>query len=63
MAPILKLSEHDQKKELEFELQYLKSLTTKQRFEMMLKKTKEMISLLEKSGHRKPFESIRLQYV
>ncbi len=57
--PILKLRKHNEKKEIEFELKYLKSLSVKQRFEMMLKKSKEMINLLEKSGHRKPFEIIK----
>ena len=59
MTSILKLKRHNSKKEIEFELKYLKSLTVKKRFEMMFKKTKEMISLLEKSGHRKPFEIIK----
>ena len=59
MAPILKLNQHDPKKEIEFELRYLKSLSTRQRFEMMFKKTRELVRLLEKSGHRKPFEIIK----
>jgi len=56
MAPILKLNKHDAKKEMEFELKYLKSLSVKKRFEIMFKKTKEMINLLARHGHRKPFE-------
>ncbi len=58
MSPVLKLREHDEKKEILFELKYLMSLTTRQRFEMMMKKSKEIKDLLEKSGHRKPFEII-----
>ncbi|MFH1201788.1 MAG: hypothetical protein V1674_02730 [Candidatus Omnitrophota bacterium] len=54
MATILKLSRHNAKKELEFELRFLKSLSVKKRFEMMFNKTKEIVGLLEKSGHRKP---------
>jgi len=59
MAPILKLNQHNLKKEIEFELRFLKSLTVRQRFELMFKKTKEIVSLLEKSGHRRPFEIIK----
>ncbi len=59
MSPILKIEKHDERKELLFELKYLMSLTTRQRFEMMLKKSREVRELLEKSGHRKPFEVIK----
>lgn len=59
MSPVLKLREHDEKKELLFELKYQMSLTTRQRFEMMTKKSKEIKDLLEKSGHRKPSEIIK----
>lgn len=59
MSPILKLKRHNEKKEIMFELKYLLSLTTEQRFEMMFKKTNELRMLLEKSGHRKPFEIIK----
>jgi len=31
----------------------------RERFEMMFQKTKEIVGLLEKSGHRKPFEVIK----
>ena len=56
---ILKLSRNNPKKELDFEIHYLSSLSVKQRFEMMLKKSREMVALLEKSGHRRPFEIIK----
>jgi len=59
MRAILKLKRHNARKEIEFELKYLKSLTVKKRFEMMLKKTREMVNLLEKSGHRRPSEIIK----
>lgn len=59
MAQILKLRQDNTKQEREFELKFLKSLSVRQRFEMMFKKTKEMINLLEKSGHRRPFEVIK----
>lgn len=56
---ILKLSQHNEEKEIEFELEFLRSLSVRQRFEMMLKKTKEMINLLEKNGYRRSFEIIK----
>ena len=59
MAPVLKLNRHNSKKELEFEIRYLKSLSIKQRFYLMIKKTKEIVDLLEKSGHRRPFKIIK----
>ncbi|MBL7196600.1 MAG: hypothetical protein ISS47_00720 [Candidatus Omnitrophica bacterium] len=59
MAPILKLKRHNTKKEIEFELKFLKSLPLKKRFEMMFKKTKEIVDLLEKNGHGRPFEIIK----
>ena len=59
MAPILKLNRHNREKEIEFELRYLKSLSVRERFEMMSKKTKEIINLLEKNGHRRSFKVIK----
>lgn len=57
--PILKLDKHDEDKEIEFELSYLTSLTTRQRFQLMLTKTKEMLSLLRKNEYRKTTEVIK----
>lgn len=57
---VLKLDKYDEDKEIEFELDYLASLTTKQRFQMMFAKTKEMISLLAKpNANRKVTEIIK----
>lgn len=50
---ILKLSKDDEDREIEFELNYLLSLTTQQRFQMMLKKTQEVRNLLGRSGYRR----------
>ena len=50
---ILKLERHDEDKEIEFELDYLMSLTIRQRFEMMFTKTREILNLLGRTdGHR-----------
>ena len=59
MTRVLKLNQHNTKKEIEFELRFLGSLSVKQRFAMMFQKTKEMLNLLEKSGHRRTFEVIK----
>ena len=59
MSPILKLDHDDPERELEFELEYQRSLTTEQRFEMMLMWMKYLNEMLEKYGHRKPFEIIK----
>ena len=57
---ILKVDRHDEDKEIEFELDYLTSLTTRQRFQMMFTKTREMLSLLKKSNaNRKITEIIK----
>lgn len=51
---ILKLDKYNEKKEIDFELDYLTSLTTRQRFELMFRKTKEMLSLRKnKNANRK----------
>lgn len=47
---ILKLDKHNEDKEIDFELDYLTSLTTNQRFQMMLAKTREMLSLRKKTN-------------
>ncbi len=48
---ILKLDKHNEAKEIEFELDYLASLTTQQRFELMFRKTQELLNL---RNRRKP---------
>lgn len=59
MNSILKLDRHNEKLEITFELKFQMSLTTRQRFEMMFKKTEEMKKLLKKSGYRKASEIIK----
>lgn len=57
---ILKLDKHDEDREIEFELDYLTSLTTSQRFELMFEKTREMLGLREKkNAHRTETEIIK----
>jgi len=56
---ILKLDKHNEKKEIEFELDYLASLTTRQRFELMFRKSREMQRLLKRNKRRKVTEVIK----
>jgi hypothetical protein len=56
---VLKLAKHDEAKEIEFELDYLLSLTTKQRFEMMFRKSRQMVSLLRRNGRRRTTKIVK----
>ena len=53
MTRVLKLDDHDEEKEIEFELSWLLSLTIQERFKLMQAKTHELIELLEKNGHKR----------
>jgi hypothetical protein len=57
--PVLKLEKDDENKEIEFELRYLKSLTTKERFLIMQKKSDEIKKMLRKRGYRRPTEIVK----
>lgn len=59
MKAVLKLSDHDEEKEIEFELEWLLSLTVEQRFVLMFRKSRELIQLLEDNGHRRPDQIIK----
>jgi len=56
---ILKLSQSDEERELEFELNYLASLTFEERLEMMRRKSRVMLRQMVEHGYRKPFEIIK----
>lgn len=56
---ILKLEKDDEEKELNFELNFLRSMNTQQRFELMFRKSREIMKMLSKNGYRKPFEIIK----
>jgi hypothetical protein len=56
---ILKTRTHNERAEIEFELNYLASLTTRQRFEMMLQKSREMASLRKRHGSRRTTQIIK----
>jgi hypothetical protein len=56
---ILILKDRDEKKEIEFELNYLSSLSVSQRFLLMQTKSQELKSNLVKNGHRKTPQIIK----
>jgi hypothetical protein len=57
--PILITEKDDFERESDFELDYLLSLTTQERFKMMLDKSIMMAKLLEQNGHRKADKIIK----
>jgi hypothetical protein len=59
MSPILKLAHNDEKRELEFELDYLQSLTTEQRYALMFQRSREMMERMIRHGHIPAFEIIK----
>jgi len=56
---ILKLAADDPDRELEFELAWLRSLTTRERFDLMFRKSREIAEVMLKHGHRKPVEVVK----
>ncbi len=58
MSPVLVLDHDDEEKELEFELAFLRSLTTQQRFDLMFQRSREMAEVLLRHGYRKPSEVV-----
>jgi hypothetical protein len=51
--PVLKTRGNNERTEIEFELDYLATLTTQQRFDMMLRKSREMAALRKRHGRRR----------
>jgi hypothetical protein len=56
---VLKTRADNERAEIEFELDYLASLTTQQRFEMMLAKGREMAALRKRHGSRRTTQIIK----
>lgn len=59
MTHVLKLDDHDEEREIDFEISWLLSLTIQERFQLMFQKSKEVMDLLEKNGHRNPSQIIK----
>jgi len=55
---ILKLAADDPERELEFELAYLRSLTTQERFALMFRKSRELAESLAHMDTESPLESL-----
>ena len=51
--------EQSEERELEFELQFQQGLTRQERFEMMLRKSRELAEELIRRGHRRPAAIIK----
>ena len=56
---ILKLSDSDEEKEIQFELDFLFTLSIHERFQLMLNRNRELLDILEKNGHRRSSEIIK----
>jgi hypothetical protein len=56
---ILKLAGHDEPREIDFELDWLATLSEAQRFELMLARSAEMLRMLERHGHREADTIVR----
>ncbi len=55
---ILVLDKHDPEREFEFELDWLMSLTSKQRYEMMLRLSTDALKRMIHDGYLKPVEIV-----
>lgn len=58
-VPILILDQHDPERELQFELEYLLSLTTEQRYELMFRRSLDTYERMIRHGHLPPVEIIK----
>ena len=56
---ILKLDKEDETLKRSFELDCLLSLSTRERFQMMIQKSNEIKRMLIRHGHRKSFEIVK----
>ena len=56
---VFKSDNNNEEKEIDFELDFLMSLTVQQRFEMMFEKSQLIRSLLNKDENRKTTEIIK----
>jgi hypothetical protein len=61
VSPVLKVGpdEASEEAEIDFELAYLATLTTAQRFEMMFSKSREIAQELLRRGHRGPAQIVK----
>ncbi len=57
--PILKLERDDEEREFEFDLDYLMSLTTPQRYELMFRRSAEAVERMIRHGYINPIEIVK----
>ena len=56
---ILKLKEHDEERELDFEIEHLASLSFEHRLRMMLDESERILRALIANGQREPTEIVK----
>jgi hypothetical protein len=56
---ILKLAGHDELREIDYELDWLATLSEARRFKLMLEKSELMCRMLEQHGHREADTIVR----
>ncbi len=59
MTRILKLDRDDAHREFEFDLDYLLSLSSRERYRLMLRRSTDALERLIRHGHLKPVEIIK----
>ncbi len=59
MTLILKLERDDPQRELEFELDYLLSLSSEERYRLMLRQSTDALEHMIRNGHLRPVEIIK----
>jgi len=57
--PILKLRENDEERELDFEIDYMASLSCEERLRMMLEESERILRALVTNGQRAPTEIVK----
>ncbi len=60
-SSVLKIKQYaeSEDRELDFEITYQRTLTTQQRFEFMFRKSREIMEVMLRHGHRKPIEVVK----
>ena len=53
------LKEDNEEKELEFELEFQRSLSVEERYRMLIERMELINQILIQYGHRKPFEIVK----
>ena len=56
---LLKLAEHDEERELEFELDFQATLTVEERYRMMIEHSNAVREMLRHHGHIEPVEVLK----